>query len=123
MTPTFSICHTTARPNGWQESYEEWVTKASNPNSVEYVLCVDARWGFEKKNFVEHISSLPDCYGDVVWNTKRKCSVDGWNIAAAASTGKVIILNSDMFPPDRWDEELLEAISKNSRAFRDSQLC
>jgi hypothetical protein len=47
----------------------------------------------------------------VVWNVGRKCSSDGFAFACAASTGSILILNSDdQFPCERWDVRLLEAL-------------
>ena len=113
----FSICHTTARPEGWQDSYRVWMDNAACPETVEYILTVDERWGF---------TSLPEFHWDprrgelrkgidrAVWNTGRKCLVDGANIAAANAFGKILIINSDdFFPVRHWDTKLLAAISQN----------
>jgi hypothetical protein len=112
----FSICHTTARPEGWQESFGAWCARASRKWTsgewaLEYVLCVDRRWGFTPElvqDFKRLASSeYPDIVFRVVWNNARKCSVDGWNTAASASTGNILILNADDFyPPQDWDIEL-----------------
>ena len=45
-TPLFSILHTSARPEAWRAVYDDWMSKAVHPENVEYVLCVDERWGF-----------------------------------------------------------------------------
>lgn len=101
--PLFSICHTTARPNAWRNSYEAWRRNCDSWQDVEYVLCVDERWGFPKDFHEPGIT--------VVWNGKRKCCVDGFNIAAAASTGHVLLVNSDdFFPSEHWDTELKKVI-------------
>jgi len=70
-------------------------------------LCVDERWGFTK---------LPkaDTNFKAVWNTGRKCLVDGANIACANSTGNVLIVNSDdFFPCQDWDSKLFAVIFDN----------
>jgi hypothetical protein len=138
MNPQFSICHTTARPNAWRKSYDLWIERAAFPESVEYVLCVDERWGFDPPPISLPMPS-PDqfiwertgwdrvCMEDVnpfqlgyslnkmVWNTGRKCMVDGYAAAARASTGTVLIMNSDdMEPPEEWDAALLSAISNHN---------
>ena len=101
--PLFSICHTTARPKLWQASYEAWKKGCDRWEDVEYVLCVDERWGFPKDFQFPGVK--------VVWNDKRKCCVDGFNIAAAASTGHVLLLNSDdFFPQAHWDTEFKKVI-------------
>jgi hypothetical protein len=107
MRPIFSICHTTARPNEWRAGYEAWCAAAQSTLLFEYVLCLDERWGFDPQN-------PPDVWRShthIVWNQGRKCSVDGWNTAAAAARGQVLILNADDFrPPESWDKKLLEVI-------------
>lgn len=101
----FSICHTTARPREWRDTYEAFLRSAVRPENVEYVLCVDERWGFDR--LPQNIRPVDKA----VWNTGRKCLVDGANIAAANSLGKVLLINSDdFFPCDRWDEKLLRVI-------------
>jgi hypothetical protein len=111
--PTFSICHTTARPDGWQDSYHAWFDHASRPTRVQYVLCVDRRWGFEKLPDLQH-------WDKAVWNTGRRCLVDGANIACAAASGQVLIVNSDdMFPGEGWDDMLLAAIGGDNYSLDD----
>jgi Glycosyltransferase like family 2 len=99
----FSVCHTTARPAAWAKAYDAWRNAATG--SLEYVLCMDERWGFSRgwKFFdVDHL---------VVWNAGRKCAVDGWNTAFQAATGDVLIMASDdMFPCQNWDVLLARAI-------------
>jgi hypothetical protein len=115
--PLFSICHTTARPEGWQQSFGAWCgretgqSRAEYLGGLEYILCIDRRWGFttgmvqEFKAFAA--SQYPNVDFKVVWNNGRKCMVDGYAFAAAASTGSILILNSDdMFPPKDWDRDL-----------------
>jgi hypothetical protein len=109
---THSICHTTARPKGWQESHKAWIAAHTGKgiagagwSDLEYILCMDRRWGFTLKD----ATAARKLDIKVVWNTGRKCMVDGYSYAAAASTGAVLILNSDdMFPCDRWDEALFD---------------
>ena len=105
MTPTFSLCHSTARlPNGWRPAYEAWLANADNWEACEYILAVDTadkdRW--------------PDLDGTgiiLTENTGRQCAVDGWNQSARPSSGKVMITAADdMFPPPHWDTELLKVI-------------
>ena len=105
--PLFSICHTTARPEGWQNAYHAWLDRAKHRDQIEYILAVDARWGF---------TELPKLPGHkTVWNTGRRCWVGGANVAAAHSTGQVIIISADdMFPPEGWDELLWDAIGDYS---------
>lgn len=123
--PLFSILHPSARPQKWREIYETWMASAEHPENVEYVLCVDERWGFrempypreplartvvalqsviEEGEFFSQIrttgvTDFPDYWGKgggrVVWNTGRRCYVDAVNTAAKASTGSIIIVIAD----------------------------
>lgn len=98
--PLISLLHTTARlPDGWQRAFETWRDRADNPGRIEYVLCCDA--GRNVVNPLMH----PDVkgYGSRVYveNAGRRCAVDGWNTAAAASSGKLLItVSDDLFPPE-----------------------
>lgn len=101
IKPLFSICHTTARPGAWDRSYDAWLTNALSPSFVEYVLCVDERWGFKEEPKLRPVDK-------VVWNDGRRCSVDGWNKAADASMGDVLIMSSDdLFPAIAWDTSII----------------
>lgn len=106
--PLFSVVHTTARHN-WRETYTRWMRACDNPAEVEYVVCLDSRWGF---------IDVPDPNGTVqpdgsvlkvVYNTGRKCMVDGYTSALPYTTGGLLILNSDdMHPVEQWDFELAD---------------
>lgn len=105
--PLFSILHTSARPDKWRAVYDDWMSKCVHPEQVEYVLCVDPRWGFSPEP-AEYDSALDNIR--VVQNTMRRCYVDGVNIAAQASTGSILIVNADdQFPCDGWDVALSAA--------------
>ena len=106
----FSICHTTARPEQWGTAYAEWLQNAAHPEDVEYILVCDKRWGF---------TELPKLRAQdkVLWNTDRMCWVGGVNIAAAAATGDVLIVNSDdIFPCEHWDTKLIYAMYSAANA-------
>ena len=105
----FSILHTSARPDKWRAVYNAWIAAADNPSSVEYVLVIDRRWGFTELPIGARNSGI----FTAVWNTGRKCYVDGVNIAAQYATGDVFIVNADdQFPCEHWDTELLNAIGQ-----------
>ena len=106
----FSILHATARPHLWKKSHDAWLTEASGDHEIEYILCVDKRWGF------------PDGYdagpGIIVEYSDDgpRGTVYAWNKAAAASTGDVLILNADdFFPQQNWDIAIRDAIGDCSR--------
>lgn len=102
---TFSICHTSARPQAWRAVYDAWLANAVDASEVEYLLVCDRRWGFDE---------LPTLrpQDKAMWNDQRRCYVDGVNIAAAAATGDILIVNADdQFPCADWDFRLLEAVA------------
>lgn len=105
MTPTFSLCHSTARlPDGWRNAYQSWKDNCDDWSQVEYILGVDTA---DKEKW-------PNLDGSgiiLAENTGRQCAVDGWNATGKAATGKVLITAADdMFPPPHWDTELLKVI-------------
>lgn len=106
----FSIIHTTARPDMWRKVFEAWRDSAVNWDSCEYILTMDERWGFTDQD-MEDANKLIRPRGKVIWNTGRRCYVDGVNLAAAASTGDVLIVNADdQYPCDKWDRAINEAL-------------
>lgn len=109
----FSIIHSSARPNEWRKVYDAWLASAAHPEQVEYVLCVDRRWGFNGESEITNQLRPQD---RVIWNTGRRCYVDGVNLAAAASSGDVLIVNADdQYPCDKWDSYLSQNIDMNGK--------
>jgi len=135
--PLFSILHTSARPDKWRAVYEDWISKAEHPEDVEYVLCADERWGFRRQPVltVEPVAGDSaiklevweldrDGMNTLVWNEGRKCYVDGVNTAAAASTGRILIVNADdQFACEGWDTKLSSfTVPGGYNLIRDSNL-
>lgn len=124
VTPLFSVLHPSARPHKWREIYDAWIKAAVHPENVEYVLCVDDRWGFAETVREHSIHETGnEIFGlrttaagwvhedKLVWNTARRCMVDSVNIAAKASTGRIlIVIADDQYPCEEWDERLKWAI-------------
>lgn len=124
----FSILHTTARPEHWRNTYQNWIAAAAHPQEVEYVLCVDARWGFPhlpEVPFHEWMFSRGTFTGqplsDGLQMRNQVCSndfpykhsgyVSGVNTAAAASTGEIlVVIADDFFPCPNWDERILATL-------------
>ena len=110
---SFSICHTTARPEKWDRAYLSWMDNTGYTERIEYVLCVDARWGFSP-TFADNGPTR------IVWNEGRKSCIDGWNTAFAAATGDVLIMAADdFFPPANWDVMLEEVIGDRNPRTQD----
>jgi hypothetical protein len=80
---------------------------------VEYVLAVDERWGFDRKQPPE-----VNARTRLLWCTGKRGSTTAWNAAAALSGGKVIIMVADdLRPPQHWDTELLKCIKDPNAEF------
>ncbi len=108
MTPMFSIVHTSARPDQWRGTYEAWRAAATDAGSFEYILVCDKRWGFTE------LPEVPS--GRAVWNTGRRCYVDGVNVGAAYATGDMLIVNADdLFPCEEWDLRLAEVLADSGK--------
>jgi glycosyltransferase involved in cell wall biosynthesis len=106
MMPMFSIIHTSARPHKWREIYDAWMANCDDTEGIEYVLVIDPRWGFDLDPALYVGSSVDNIV--VVQNTGRRCYVDGVNLGAKASSGKILIVNADdQYPCKHWDTMIL----------------
>lgn len=125
--PLFSILHPSARPDQWRKVYDAWIAAAVHPEDVEYVLCVDERWGFKRQCLSAEFHACEmasrewwevrerDGLNVEVWNESRRCYVDSVNTAARASTGSIlIVIADDQYPCEKWDAALSEACLKGS---------
>lgn len=116
--PIFSLLHTSARPDQWQKIFRSWLDNCSAPDLVEYVLVVDERWGFSTDH-QDYLGILRP-QDKLIFNTKRRCYVDGVNTAAKRSTGKIlIVIADDQYCPSLWDQRLLELSTAGIRTRSD----
>lgn len=106
---TFSLAYTTVRPQLVPQITKLWNDRSKRKDH-EWVVSVDAGPGSEPAALeaLKAACIAPLIPMHVVVNYGSKNCVDGWNAAAAATTGKVIIAVADDFvPPQDWDEKLL----------------
>jgi Glycosyltransferase like family 2 len=104
--PMFSICHTTARPAGWQKSHRAWLDNAVRPREVEYVLTPEIR-----ADFGSEVPQLRPGMDISAWARGRHCNVDGYNLAASLASGRILIMGADdFFPEPGWDDKMLASI-------------
>lgn len=100
--PTFSLAYTSVRADVIPIAVETWRRMASGKHPIEVVIAVD---GNNPKS-IEYAHRVPDAKV-VVQDTPPHNSVRGWNLAAANTTGKVILAIADDFKPCQdWDDKL-----------------
>jgi len=100
--PTFSLAYTSVRADVIPIAVETWRRTASGKHTVEVVIAVDGN----NLKAIEYAKHVPDAK-IVIQDEPPYNSVRGWNLAAAATTGKVILAIADDFKPCQdWDEKL-----------------
>lgn len=103
--PIFSLAFTSVRPHIMPQVLELWNTR-SKLNQHEWCIGIDEG----NDACLAAANALAQKWPNVkvIVNKAAKTCVAGWNAAAAATTGKVIIAVADDFlPPQNWDELLL----------------
>lgn len=111
--PLFSLAYTSVRPALIPKVFNLWTSRATRPIVIEWVIAVDDgdAASLAAANSCLAIALPPEakCRAvKVLVNTGAKTCVAGWNMAAAATTGKIIIAVADDFvPPMGWDNLLL----------------
>lgn len=89
-----SLIHATRRPIDGKECQKRWLERATNTANIEIITAVDA-------DDMACQEAFPDA---IVVNGGEGC-VPAYNVAAAKSTGDVLIqLDDDNWPPFGWDE-------------------
>lgn len=111
--PAISLCHATDRiqGDGWAPAAKAWLSLATDPNSIEYVMVTDVGRRFDIGSARSTI--LGHGAHSFTWalNAKRPCPVDAWNLSGELSGGYLLItVSDDWFPPKHWDSELLKAL-------------
>lgn len=100
--PVFSLAYTSVREQMIGPVVEMWRKAASGKYTIEVVIGVDGN----NPLCIAAANAVPDAkvviQGEEPFNSTR-----GWNAAAAATTGKVIICVADDFRPClAWDEKM-----------------
>jgi hypothetical protein len=100
--PTFSLAYTSVRADVIPIAVETWRRTASCKHSIEVVISVDGN----NLKALEYAKRVLDAKVVIQDESPYNC-VRGWNLAAAATTGKVILAIADDFKPCQdWDEKL-----------------
>jgi hypothetical protein len=79
---------------------------ARYPDRNEFVVYFADRHGFDSEHPPSYEGRL-----EMVWSHGLSTSITGWNAAAAASSGQLLlVIHDDMRPPKYWDTELLDRL-------------
>lgn len=110
--PTISLLHATARlPDGWRAAMQAFLAKATDPTHVEYILAVN-----EDETFVLPSKELTGWGRCALVKEGVTGPASGWNAAARASRGDILItVADDYFPQDAWDAQIRDAIPDVTR--------
>ena len=102
--PTFSLAYTSVRSKDIAQVVQMWLARAEKPERVEVVIAVDEG----NAECLKAAQSVPGAKVVVQTVQPFNC-VKGWNLAAAHTTGKVILAIADDFsPPTGWDQLLTD---------------
>lgn len=100
--PTFSLAYTSVRADLIASVVDLWRKTASGKHDIEVVISVDAN----NEKAIAEARKVPNAKVVVQPEAPFNC-VRGWNLAAAYTTGKVIIAVADDFKPCvDWDEKM-----------------
>lgn len=105
VVPEISLLHATrGRPDACLQMRSLWLQCARNPENIEHVFALDRDDEVSLKvteSFTRAIVESPGGSGKA------------YNHAAAASTGRILILIADdIIPPRFWDEQILSRMTK-----------
>jgi hypothetical protein len=115
---TFSIIHPSIRPKKWREIYDAWIAAAERLGNVEYILAVDATWGFDQQEVNGQLADYTwarDDHGSTFTATNKLIYTKGnyvqsVNEAAKAATGDVlVVIADDIWSAKGWDRIFREA--------------
>lgn len=102
--PVFSLAYTSCRANEIQRVVNEWRRTASGQHAIEVVFCVDGN----NPTCITAAQGVANARVVIQGEAPFNC-VRGWNLAAANTTGKVIIAVADDFRPCQdWDCKLFD---------------
>ena len=95
-----SLLHATrGRPAKAAATRREWLNSAKNADAIEHIFAIDSE---------DHDSQPLQIFRHVLVEKSNAGSVAAWNLAAAHSSGGILVQVSDDFhPPLHWDVALL----------------
>jgi hypothetical protein len=116
MSYKITLLHATYRREGGPlDVKEQWLSRAGQPDRVEYIFAMDGDDVHTVRATEGHLRVVgPPGTGVVT-------SVRNWNSAAAASSGQVLmVIADDLLPPQDWDlllDQLIEPLDPERISF------
>lgn len=105
MTPLISLVHTTARPGVCDETIRKLLLVTDRPELIQHCLT------YEEKFFDGHPPNSP--WPNLRVMPTNGTPIDGYNLAAEMSTGKILFFFADdCFPYLHWDSEFIDAFGQ-----------
>lgn len=106
MVPLISIIHPSrSRPEMAKATIENWLGKAYDPRSIEYILCIDDN----DPSMMEYTKQIKLPIVINVGDSRN--AIQAINRGAKRSDGNLIVVVSDDFDcPIHWDKLLLDAL-------------
>lgn len=100
-----SIIHPSrGRPFLGSETMNKWISRACNPEHIEYILSLDS-------NDPAAIHYSSKYKGVQVIHNPNQTAIEAINVAAKMTKGNIIVVVSDDFDcPQNWDRQLLRAL-------------
>jgi len=113
MEQSISLIHPSrSRSKMALDTVMEWASKASNPESIQYILSIDNDEPY-LDGYQKVIDAADDLFEDAFYvKDNNKNVVMAANVAAKEAECGIIVLMSDDFScPEKWDEFILENIN------------
>jgi glycosyltransferase involved in cell wall biosynthesis len=97
-----SLLHATrGRPAQAWRARMDWLRSAANPDAIEHIFAID----------IDDFESYPLANARCVITSHNSGCVGGWNVAAKASSGQILIqLSDDWKPFQGWDLAIINSI-------------
>ena len=104
-----SVIHPTCRPDKALAIRKLWLSRATHPQSIEYIF------GINENDDPGQISHYPHALSQAV-PADHSTAVANYNAAASAATAPIIIAaQDDIYPPDAWDEQIWQALCPHTQ--------
>lgn len=92
-----------SRPDRAYAAYEEWLSKAQNPNDIQYILCLDNSDAACLKAYFQRFAGTKA----VILTKNNRSAIDAVNEGARHCAGDILVVMSDDFScPQNWDSQI-----------------